>query len=127
MSVLRVPLLDVSLRYNKIVVIKNGVGHTLSLSSQGINFLDILFEIFTNHKISYEVMKDEIEKWLKLLLQLVDITEFKAVDHFTLFIKSNQKVMKNYCTKYVSIGHYYFVVMHMIFVVTVPTAKCGLA
>ena len=52
-------------------------------------------------------MNDTIGKWLKLLIQLVDITGPEAAVHFTLFIKSDQKVMKEYkhlTLKYVSSG-----------------------
>ena len=85
--------------------VREGVGSHIPPTPQGIDFLDVLLEIFTQRKIDHEMVEDKIRKWLILLIQLVDITGPEPEVHFSLFIHGTQKVMKKYkhlTIKYVS-------------------------
>lgn len=63
---------------------------------QGIGFLD--FYYYTFFKRSFEGIRvdSEIKQWLKMLLQLVNVTGQCPADHFDLFINGDEPVLQKY-------------------------------
>ena len=56
-----------------------------------------------------QVINSEIQRWLELLLQLIDITGTSPEVHLKLFLSGKQLVMKKYrhvAQKYVSCPQY---------------------
>ena len=64
---------------------------TKSVYVQGIDFLNLVDDVWGNRKVTDDnlkaTMQAELQKWLLLLLQLVDITAPQADIHLKMFMK----------------------------------------
>ena len=77
---------------------------SLTLISQGLNFLDTLYKLWTERKFSLQAFDPECIKWLLLLLQLVDVTGDNPAVYLRRFLLGRTGVVKKYrqdITKYV--------------------------
>ena len=80
--------------------------HIPYLLSQGLGFVDILYRFCTKHNFNPVVFDPECNKWVLLLLQLVDVTRDNSHVHLERFLgKSTHTVVQQYqddIIKYVS-------------------------
>ena len=70
--------------------------YVLCVVLQGIEFLDMVLEWLGELKVSEEVKDAELESWLRLLLQLVDITGDNPAQYLNHFIRGREKIIKKY-------------------------------
>ena len=63
---------------------------------QGIAFLDCILSIMERQKCDQPVISSEIQRWLELLLQLVDVTGNSPEQHLRLFLNGKQPVVRKY-------------------------------
>lgn len=80
----------------------------MHLCAQGINFLDVMYSILTHRQdnIAQDMLDAQMQPWLELLLQLVDITGSSPEQLLKLFLSGKQPIIKKYrhvSQKYVSI------------------------
>ena len=68
----------------------------LCLLKQGIEFVDSIYSIYVKREVIEEIMDSEICQWLKLLLQLVEITRSNATDQLKLYLDHCRPVIKKY-------------------------------
>lgn len=69
---------------------------SLTLISQGLNFLDTLYRLWTERKFSLQGFDHECIKWLLILLQLVYVTGDNPAIHLHGFLLGRTGVVKKY-------------------------------
>ena len=69
---------------------------SLTLISQGLNFLDTLYRLWTERKFSLQGFDPECIKWLLILLQLVYVTGDNPAIHLRRFLLGRTGVVKKY-------------------------------
>ena len=70
--------------------------------------MDTVYTIFTKREMSQDHVDSEMQRWLELLLQLVNITGPNPAQHLGLFLQSKHDVLRKYrhiSQKFVSAGY----------------------
>lgn len=69
---------------------------SFTLISQGLDFLDTLYKLWTERKFNLEAFDCECKKWLFLLLHLVNITGDNLSLYLRRFLLGKTGVVKKY-------------------------------
>ena len=72
--------------------------YPLKLFLQGLAFVNMLHKFWTENKFNPQVFETECQKWVLLLLNLVDVTGDNPHIHFEIFLgkSSRTRAMKEY-------------------------------
>lgn len=63
---------------------------------QGIEWLDVFHTIFFMRSFEGFLLTSEIEKWLKMLIQLAEVTGERPASLFKLFHEGQEAVLQKY-------------------------------
>lgn len=72
--------------------------------------MDLIYSIYVKRGLAQDQIDSEIQRWLELLLQLIDIMGHNPEQHLKQFINSKETVLRKYrhiSQKFVSVVCWY--------------------